>query len=61
MNDNNNRYSVYVDGIEVNDYYLTIDEAEKLKDEYEHDEYDDVAIVKNEEKGDTDVYRNTGA
>jgi len=46
---NNNRYSVYVGGIEVNDFYLTLDEAKRLKKEYDDDGYDDAIIVKYED------------
>lgn len=37
-------WSVWVGGIEVNDYYLTKDEAECLAQQYEADGYDDVEI-----------------
>lgn len=37
-------WSVWVGGIEVNDYYLTKDEAENLAEEYRQDGYDDVVI-----------------
>jgi len=43
------KFSVYVDGIEVNDYYLTKDEAKRLKEEYELDGYDCVEIVRKSE------------
>ena len=39
-------YTVFVGGVEVNDYYLTKAEAERLAKEYKADEYDDVEIVK---------------
>jgi hypothetical protein len=39
-------YSVWVGGVEVNDYYLTYTKAEKLAFEYEADGYDDVVIRK---------------
>lgn len=38
------KYSVWVGGIEVNDFYLSKKDAEKLKREYERDGYDDVVI-----------------
>lgn len=37
-------WTVWVGGIEVNDYYLTKDEAELLAEEYKADGYDDVQI-----------------
>lgn len=39
-------WSVWVGGGEVNDYYLTRKEAEKLAEEYRNDGYDDVVIDK---------------
>lgn len=39
-------YTVWVDGVEVNNYYLTKQEAEKLAQEYINDMYDDVVIEK---------------
>ena len=36
---NENCYSVWVGGVEVNDYYLTKAEAERLADEWEVDDY----------------------
>lgn len=42
-------YTVWVGGTEVNDYYLTKEQAEKLADEYINDGYDDVKIEKIEE------------
>lgn len=38
------KYSVWVGGCEVNDYYLTKEDAEFLAKGYEEDGYDDVAI-----------------
>lgn len=38
------KWTVWVGGIEVNDYYLTKEEAEDLAQEYEADGYDDVQI-----------------
>lgn len=37
-------YSIWVGGCEVNDYYLTKEDAEILAAEYEADGYDDVYI-----------------
>ena len=37
-------FSVWVGGVEVNDYYLTEDEANTLAKKYEDDGYDDVVI-----------------
>lgn len=39
-------YSVWVGGVEVNDYYLTKNEADNLAFEYKKDGYDDVIIEK---------------
>ena len=39
-----NLYTVYVGGLEVNDYYMTKSEAENLASQYDVD-YDDVAII----------------
>jgi hypothetical protein len=38
------KYTVWVGGIEVNDFYLTKEQAEDLAFEYEQDGYDDVCI-----------------
>ena len=38
------KFVVWVDGVEVNDYYLTKKQAEDLAFEYEEDGYDDVVI-----------------
>jgi hypothetical protein len=38
------KFTVWVGGVEVNDYYLTKKEAEKLAEEYRHDGYDDVVV-----------------
>jgi hypothetical protein len=38
------KFTVWVGGIEVNDYLLTLQEAEELAEEYEMDGYDDVII-----------------
>lgn len=37
-------YTVWVGGTEVNDYYLTYEEAMDLADDYIEDGYDDVSI-----------------
>ena len=37
-------WTVWVGGIEVNDYYLTKEEADDLADEYRADGYDDVVV-----------------
>ena len=42
-------FSVWVGGSEVNDYYLTMDEAIRVADDYVDDGYEDVHIV--EKKG----------
>jgi hypothetical protein len=39
-------YTVWVGGVEANDYYLTRDEAQALANEYISDEYDDVVVVR---------------
>jgi hypothetical protein len=38
------KFTVWVGGVEVNDYYLTKKEAENLAEEYRNDGYDDVLI-----------------
>jgi hypothetical protein len=39
------KYTVWVGGTEVNDYYLESEaDAEKLADEYREDGYDDVIV-----------------
>ncbi len=40
------KYSVWVGGVEVNDYLLSKQEAENLANEYKKDGYDDVQIEK---------------
>lgn len=40
-----NNYTVYVGGEEVNDYYLSKDEAEEIAARWERDGYDDVQVV----------------
>ncbi len=42
-------WSVWVGGIEVNDYALTLDKANQWAEEYLSDGYDDVAITKIDE------------
>lgn len=37
-------YSVYVGGLEVNDYYMSLSQAQYLASQYDA-EYDDVQIV----------------
>jgi len=39
-------YTVWVGGTEVNDYYLSKEEAKRLANEYTTDGYDDVIIEK---------------
>lgn len=39
-------YTVWVGGVEVNDYYLDIDEAIKLVEEYKSLGYDDAVYEK---------------
>ena len=43
------KYSVWVGGFEVNDYYMTKEDAEMLAFEYEEDGYDDVIIEEYEQ------------
>lgn len=38
------KFVVWAGGVEVNDYYLTEEEAKRLASEYEDDGYDDVVI-----------------
>ena len=38
------KWTVWVGGGEVNDYYLTQDEAQKLAQAYKDDDYDEVVI-----------------
>ena len=40
-----NNYTVYVGGDEVNDYYLSKEEAEVIAARWERDGYDDVRVV----------------
>lgn len=39
-------YSVYLDGLEANDYYLPLDKATQLKEELLEEGYTGVQIVK---------------
>jgi hypothetical protein len=38
------KWTVWVGGLEVNDYYLTQDEAKKLAQAWKDDDYDEVVI-----------------
>jgi hypothetical protein len=49
QNKEEKRFSVWVGGEEVNDYYLTEEEAKNLAFEYEDDGYDDVVIADKDE------------
>ena len=44
LGDNDSAHTVWVGGVEVNDYLLTKSEAEKLAKQYKADGYDDVEI-----------------
>ena len=44
-----NKYSVFVGGVEVNDYSLALEKARELADRYRLDGYDDVFVWKAEE------------
>jgi hypothetical protein len=44
--EDNDKYTVWVGGVEVNDNYLPKEKAESLADEYKKDGYDDVKIEK---------------
>jgi hypothetical protein len=41
----NQMYTVFVGGAEVNDNLLTLEQANRLADEYAFDGYDDVCVV----------------
>lgn len=43
------KYSVWVGGVEVSDYYLTNEQAQYLAKEYIKDGYRDVSISKEED------------
>ena len=45
MNEPEHKYTVFVGGAEVNDWYLTWGQAVLLSQSYEVQGYDDVAIV----------------
>lgn len=38
-------YSVFVDGTEINDYYLPFDQASILQYEFEKDWYENVQVI----------------
>lgn len=40
-----NRWSVFVGGMEINDYLLPLQAAQNLANLFERDGYDDVAVV----------------
>ena len=40
------KYTVWVGGVEVNDYEMTLVDAEVLAEEYKEDGYDDVSVEK---------------
>ena len=42
----NNFYTVWVGGAEVTDFYVSLDTAPAIKNEYESKDYDDVIIEK---------------
>jgi hypothetical protein len=45
------KYTVFVGGVEVVDYYVDKEKAERIKEIWEEDGYDDVVIVEiNEEE-----------
>ena len=46
METENQYYSVWVGGTEVNDYYITKFQAEKIAKKFINDGYDDVQIQK---------------
>jgi hypothetical protein len=43
-------YTVWVGGIEVNDHYLTIEQAQNLEQIYTSQGYDDIIIAKKEQQ-----------
>ena len=53
---NKMKYTVWVGGTEVNDFYLTKEQAEDLAFEYKQDGYDDVCIEEVEEQGGESTY-----
>ena len=52
------KYTVYVGGVEGNDYYLSKDEALELADEWELDGYNDVEVVEVEIDNETPAETN---
>ena len=56
---NDQSYSVWVGSAEVNDYYLTLNDAIELAHEYEDDGYDNVEVRKETNIGDTDEQPKT--
>jgi hypothetical protein len=58
------KYTVYVGGAEVNDYYLSKDEAWELADEWELDGYNDVEVaeveIDNETPAETNEWLRSG-
>ena len=40
----NEKFSVWVGGVEVNDYYLTEAQANALAEQYRNEGYDDVSV-----------------
>jgi hypothetical protein len=48
MNEERTRFTVWVGGVEVNDYHMTETDAQKLADEYKAAGYDDTAVVEKE-------------
>jgi hypothetical protein len=52
MTEDDELYSVWIGGTEVNGYCLNLDEAQKFAKEYEQDGYQDVKIQKKEDKWD---------
>jgi hypothetical protein len=51
MIENNEFYSVWVGETEVNDYFISLDEAQDIAKEYEQDGYQDVKIQKRKDNG----------
>lgn len=44
-------WTVWVGGVEVNDNYLTLEEAERLRDDYLDEDYDDVIMENVTDRG----------
>jgi hypothetical protein len=38
------KFSVWVGGVEVNDFYLTLEQAQAIADDYKSEGYDDVVV-----------------